>query len=245
VVHSHDVEDRLLEVAPDATVFVIPHHAGTPPAEVQGVSRQEARHRLGLPEDAFLVGQFGFITKPKQPAAVLGGFAALAERRPDARLLLVGENQTPGRALELLINDVGLGGRVRVAGFVDLPNFYLYLKAVDAVVNLRYPSAGEASGTFARALAEGRATIVNDLGSFAEVPPGVALKVEVDGDQREEVAAHLIRLAGDLGYQAQIEQRARRYAQTDLDQSRCAQRYLDVARSVATDTVATAAGPAG
>ena len=65
------------------------------------------------------------------------------------------------------------------AGYVDLTQFYLYLKALDAMINLRYPSAGESSGTFARALAEGRAVIVNNYGSFAEVPGDVALKVEM------------------------------------------------------------------
>src|SRR5205085_2418831 len=175
------VRDRILEADPEASVWVIPHHAGTPPASVDGVDGPGARRRLGLPPDAFLVGQFGFITKPKQPAAVLGGFARLAERRPDARLVLVGENQTPGYALETLIRELGLRDRVTVAGYVDLPTFYLYLRAVDAVVNLRYPTAGEASGTFARALAEGKVNVVTNLGSFAEVPPDVALKVEVDG----------------------------------------------------------------
>ena len=169
VVHSHAVRERLRESFPEARVFVIPHHAGSPPAGLAAVGRREARARLGLPPDAFLVGQFGFITKPKQPAAVLGGFRALRDREPDARLLVVGANQTAGLALTDLVRDLGLGGAVHLTGYVDLERFYLHLKAVDAVVNLRYPSAGEASGTVARSLAEGRATIVSNLGSFAEI----------------------------------------------------------------------------
>ena len=82
-----------------------------------------------------------------------------------------------------LLRSRGLHGRVRLTGYVDLVRFHLYLKAVDAVVNLRYPSAGEASGTFTRALAEGRAVIASNLGAFVDVPSGVCLKVEVDGDQ--------------------------------------------------------------
>jgi glycosyltransferase involved in cell wall biosynthesis len=100
-------------------------------------------------------------------------------------------------------------------------------------VNLRYPSAGEASGTFARALAAGRAVIVNNVGSFAEVPGDVVLKVEVDGDQAEEVGRHLIRLAEDHEFKASVEERAREYAAAVLDPRRCAKLYLDVARSLA------------
>ena len=70
VVHSEDARERMREIVPDTPVLVIPHHAGSPPPALAGVTRAAARARLGLPADAFLVGHFGFITRPKQPAAV-------------------------------------------------------------------------------------------------------------------------------------------------------------------------------
>jgi glycosyltransferase involved in cell wall biosynthesis len=233
VVHSEDAREQIGAVAPLVPVTVIPHHAGSPPPGVRGITREEARRTLGLPEEAFIVGHFGFLTLPKQPAAVLRGFARLVERRPDALLLLVGQRQIHGMALDRLIRSLGLGQRVRMVGFVDLPTFYLHLKAADAVVNLRYPSAGEASGTFARALAEGRAVIANNVGSFASVPPDVVLVVEVDGDQEAQVGAHLIRLAEDPSLKRALEQHARGYASTLLEGRRCAQLYLGVARQAA------------
>ena len=239
VVHSRDSAERMRELAPGVPVWVIPHHAGSPPASVAGVTRDEARARLKLPSGAFLVGHFGFITKPKQPAAVIGGFERLAHVDPDARLVLTGADHTGG-GLDLMVHRHGLDGKVIKAGYVDLERFYLYLKAVDATVNLRYPSAGESSGTFARALAEGRAAIVNDLGSFAEVPSDVALKVEVDGDQAAQVGAHLVRLASDQAFRASIETGARRYATTVLDPARCRDLYLEVAAAVAAGTPAPA-----
>jgi glycosyltransferase involved in cell wall biosynthesis len=235
VVHSKEARETMQDVAPGVPITVIPHHAGRPPAEVAGLTREAARAELQLPQDAFIVGQFGFITIPKQPGAVLRGFARLLERRPDSLLLLVGQNQTPGRALDRLIRSVGVADRVWVVGFVDLPAFYRYLKAADAVVNLRYPSAGEASGTFTRALAEGRAVIANNLGSFAEVPSDVVLKVEADGDQAIELGNHLVHLAEDPRFKASLEQQARRYALTFLDPRRCALLYLEVARSISAE----------
>jgi glycosyltransferase involved in cell wall biosynthesis len=239
VVHNHDAAGRMREIAPDVPVTVIPHHAGSPPAEVAGVDRAQAREWLGLPQDAFLVGHFGYVSRPKQPGAVVGGFARVARLRPDAQLLLVGAD-TSGGALDRLVDRAGVRGRVHAAGYVDLTRFYLFLKAVDAVVNLRYPSAGESSGTVSRALAEGRATIVNDLGSFSEIPDEATLKVEIDGDQPEEVGAHLIRLAEDHAFRERIERAARRYAETDLDPVRCRDLYVDVARSVAVTSGAAA-----
>jgi glycosyltransferase involved in cell wall biosynthesis len=226
VVHTQDVRDRV--VAPGVPVTVIPHYAGKPPTAVEGMTRSQARERLGLPSDAFLVGQFGFLTRQKQPVAVLGGFARFLSRFPGALLLVVGQNMA-GRGLVHLISDRGLERSVRMAGYVDLERMYLYLRAVDVVVNLRYPTAGESSGTVARALAEGRPTIVNNLGAFAELPSDVVMKVEVDGDQEVELAAHLTALAEDRTLREGYEELARRYAQTALDPRRAAERYLEVA----------------
>jgi glycosyltransferase involved in cell wall biosynthesis len=231
VVHNEDSAQRMRGIVPGIDVTVIPHHAGSPPAAVRGVDRAAARTLLGLPRSAFLVGHFGFITRPKQPGAVLGGFAMLAGRDPRAELIMIGADVTGG-GLHQLMRRLGIESRVRLAGFVDLTRFYLYLRAVDAVINLRYPSAGESSGTFARALAEGRPTIVNHLGSFAEVPPDVALKVEIDGDQSEQVGEHLIRLAEDPAFRSQIEANARAYAVAVLDPIRCRDLYLRVAGQV-------------
>jgi glycosyltransferase involved in cell wall biosynthesis len=228
VVHSRAARDQVLAGSPGVPVRVIPHHAGRLPPDVAGITREEARRRLGLSGDGFLVGQFGFITRPKQPAAVLGGFAKLLERRPDARLLVIGENQL-GVGVEWLLRTRGLTGRVDLTGYVDMVRFALYLKAVDVVVNLRYPTAGEASGTLTRALVEGRATIVSNLGSFAEYPDDVCLKVEVDGDQAEQVGSNLTRLAEEPGLKAELEQRSRSYAEARLDPRRCARMYLEVA----------------
>ncbi len=229
VVHSEDSRERMRDIAPDVPVVVIPHHAGRPPEGVSGVDRTTARERLGLPTDAFLVGHFGFITRPKQPAAVVGGFARLAATHPEARMIMIGSDNTGG-GLDRLIRRHRLRDRVTSTGFVDLERFYLYLKAVDVVVNLRYPSAGESSGTFSRALAEGRAVIVNNLGSFAEIPADVALKVEIDADQAEGVGAHLIHLARDPAFRARIEANARAYAGAVLDPIRCRDLYLSVAK---------------
>lgn len=232
VVHNEESRRRLEQVAPTVPVTVIPHHAGAPPPQAVGLSRQAARERLGLPQEAFIVGHFGFITRPKQPSAVIGGFARLASEHRDSLLVMTGADRTGG-GLDRLIEKHGVSDRVRVSGFVDLVRFYLHLKAVDAIVTLRYPTAGETSGTFARALAEGRAVIVSDVGSFSEIPSDVALKVEVDGDQPDEVGRHLLTLAEDASYRARLEDNARRYAATHLDPARCRDLYLQVARQVA------------
>jgi glycosyltransferase involved in cell wall biosynthesis len=242
VVHSLDSRDRLLAAGPvDVPVEVIPHHAGAPPPPVAGIDRSEARRRLGLPQDAFIVGHLGFVTLPKQPGALVAGFARLYRERPEARLVVVGADNTGG-AFERTARRHGVHRAVVSTGYVDLVAFYLNLRALDAVVNLRYPTAGESSGTFARALAEGRATIVNNYGSFAEVPRDVALKVEVDGDQAAELGEHLIRLAREPELRATLEANAREYARTVLNPIRCRDLYVSFARRVASARSPAATG---
>jgi glycosyltransferase involved in cell wall biosynthesis len=232
VVHSQWAADQISREAPATPVEVIPHHAGAPPTETGGVSRGEARRRLGLPEGAFIVGHFGFVTRPKQPEAVIGGMARLHSAHPDSLLVVVGADNTGG-GLDRIIDRHKVRSAVRSVGFVGLTKFYLYLKAVDAVINLRYPSAGESSGSIARALAEGRAVICNNYHAFAELPGDAVLKVEIDRPQAEQVGEHLIRLAADPPFKEGVENRARSYAETVLDQRRCADLYVSFAETVA------------
>lgn len=77
--------------------------------------RQVARARLGLPPDALVVGHVGRMVAQKNHQLLLASFAALSARRPDSRLLLVG-NGPLRPALEAQIAALGLDGRVVMAG---------------------------------------------------------------------------------------------------------------------------------
>lgn len=234
VVHSQDAAERMREAAPEVPLVVIQHHAGETPDSVRDLTREEARDQLSLPQGAFVVGHFGFITKPKQPAAVVGGFAMVQREFPDSVLLMVGADHTGG-ALERMIDQLGLHEAVRMAGYVDLDRFYVYLKACDAVINLRYPTAGESSGTLARSLAEGRVVVVNNYASWAELPEAVALKVEIDGPQTEQVGEHLLRIARDDILRTRMEDAARQYALDHLDPHKCRDQYLAFGREVGSE----------
>lgn len=230
VVHSEEMKDRMRDEV-TTPITVIPHFAPTRPSEVAKLSRESARRMLGLPMDAFIVGFMGYVTLPKLPEAVIGGFRRLLEIRPDALLAIVGKDHTGGR-LRHWVAHPGVADRVLVTGFVDLIRFYQYLIAVDIVVNLRYPTVVESSGTNARALAEGRPLIVSNVGGFAELPDDVVCKVEIDEDLDEAVGRHLIRLAEDEEFRGSVAERGMRYAHTYLNPRRCADLFLQVAGQI-------------
>jgi len=69
---------------------------------------------------------------------------------------------------------------VITTGYVDDDDFPRYYAAADRLVNLRYPSAGETSGTLIRALAAGKPVAVSDYAQFAELPDSIVVKIPFD-----------------------------------------------------------------
>jgi ubiquinone/menaquinone biosynthesis C-methylase UbiE len=103
---------------------------------------------------------------------------------------------------------------------------------VDVVINLRYPTAGETSGTLIRALGAGKPVVVSDFGQFAELPDEVCLKVAPGLDEERDLYAQLRKLAYRPLLREQLGQRARSWAREQCEISRSAARYLTFAERV-------------
>ena len=103
---------------------------------------------------------------------------------------------------------------MRVLGFTPIEDFVGYLAACDIVLNLRYPTVGESSGTLLRSLGLGKAVLVSEIGSFQEFPDDVCLKVPVGAGEEDLIFEYLNLLvsrpevARALGERAQELRRA-------------------------------------
>jgi 2-polyprenyl-3-methyl-5-hydroxy-6-metoxy-1,4-benzoquinol methylase len=73
---------------------------------------------------------------------------------------------------------------------------------------------------------------VQDVGSWAELPADIALRIGTD-DEEETLAAAITQLATDADLRARLSHGAREYARTELDVERCAGRLVGVARDIA------------
>ena len=180
VVHSHYVEGRARDAGFTRTIARVPHPAwpdpGVEPAAIAGEP---------------LVGAFGNVNQSKRVPQLLEAFARVRAEHPGARLLLVGAT-SPGFDLERRLQRLGLGGDgILREGYVDERRLWELMAACDIHVNLRSPTMGETSGTAIRALALGKPLVVSDVGWFAELPDGVALKVAVGDDEVADLAAAL------------------------------------------------------
>jgi len=216
----------------------IPHGAWIPEA-----SRSEYRARLGVEETAPLIGIFGFLKPYKRIAESLRAFRRLVRVQPRARMILVGEPH-PELRLEPLIRSLDLGAHVRVLGFRPIDEFVGYLAACDIVLNLRYPTVGENSGTLMRALGLGKAVVVSEVGSFSELPDSICLKTPVDASEEDHLFEYLNLLVSRPDLRRELGGRAREWVETECTWPKVAQRYAEFLECVAGERQVSSPAPA-
>jgi SAM-dependent methyltransferase len=127
---------------------------------------------------------------------------------------------------------MGLSANVRPLGFAPIEDFTGYLAACDVVLNLRYPTVGESSGTLLRALGLGKSVLVSDIGSFAEFPEDVCLKVPVGAGEEDLIFEYLNLLVSRPEVRREIGARARRYVEEECNWDRVAGWYAGFLEAV-------------
>lgn len=227
IVHSGCVESELRDAGFAGAVARIPHGAWVPDA-----SRSDFRDRLGLDETTPLIGIFGFLKPYKRIAESLRAFRRLVRVQPSAKMILAGEPH-PQLQLESLIRSLDLGLHVRVLGFRPIEEFVGYLAACDIVLNLRYPTVGENSGTLMRALGLGKAVVVSDVGSFSELPESICLKAPVDATEEDHLFEYLNLLESRPELRKALGARAREWVDTECTWRQVARRYADFLERIA------------
>ncbi len=208
-------------------VAVIPHGAWIPEADGNAY-----RHKLGLDEFTPLIGIFGYLKPYKRIPQALRAFRRLVRVAPAARMILVGEPH-PEFALEPTIRSMGLSAAVRVLGFAPIEEFVGYLAACDIVLNLRYPTVGETSGTMQRALGLGKAVLVSEIGSFAELPEDVCLKIPTGAEEEDLIFEYLNLLVSRPEIRHGLGARARRYVEEECNWERVAGWYAGFLEAMA------------
>jgi glycosyltransferase involved in cell wall biosynthesis/SAM-dependent methyltransferase len=227
IVHSGCVESELRGAGFSGAVARIPHGAWIPEA-----NRSEFRDRLGLDETTPLIGIFGFLKPYKRIAESLRAFRRLVRVHPSAKMILVGDPH-PELQLESLIRTLDLGLHVRVLGFRPIEEFVGYLAACDIVLNLRYPTVGENSGTLMRALGLGKAVVVSEVGSFSELPETICLKAPVDASEEDHLFEYLNLLVSRPELRRALGARAREWVETECTWPKVARRYADFLERIA------------
>jgi glycosyltransferase involved in cell wall biosynthesis/SAM-dependent methyltransferase len=231
IVHNAYSLSQLEGLSEGQPVAVISHHLSPKAYQLDEMDQAECRRALGIPEDAWVVASLGFVTESKRIPVVLAAFRELLADIPKAFYLIIGEDH-PKRAVAPLVREMGLSEKVRITGYTSDRDFFRYLKSVDVVVNLRFPTAGETSGTLIRSLGVGKPVIVTDFGQFGELPDDCCLKVSVGPNEERELYSQLRSLAYRPTLRESLSRRASAWARSECDIGRSASRYLAMAERV-------------
>jgi SAM-dependent methyltransferase len=184
-----------------------------------------------LDEATPLVGIFGFLKPYKRIVESLRAFRRLLRLMPNVKMILVGETH-PEFPVEATIRSMGLSANVRVLGFTPIEDFVGYLGACDIVLNLRFPTVGESSGTLLRSLGLGKAVMVSEVGSFQEFPDDVCLKVPVGPGEEDLIFEYLNLLVSRPEVSRQLGERARDYVARECNWANVAAQYAGFLDSV-------------
>ena len=161
---SERQRDELVEhrIAPPERIRIVP--LGLDLDRFGQLDRATARIQLDEPADAFLVVAIGRLVPIKRIDRLVRSFAILAGMVANARLVIVGDGaERP--ALEALVAELGLGSRVRFAGWqADTPAWY----AAADVVALTSDREGTPLALI-EAAAAGRPVVAGDVGGVADV----------------------------------------------------------------------------
>lgn len=137
--------------------------------QTEQVSREAARDHLGLPQDAWIVGNVGRLHPDKDQATLIRGFAlALPDLPAGSLLAIMGEGRLEA-SLKSLAVELGVAERVRFLGQVS--NGRNYFRAFDVFA---LTSDHEPFGmVLLEAMAAGVPVICSDCGGGREVVEGV------------------------------------------------------------------------
>jgi glycosyltransferase involved in cell wall biosynthesis len=242
VVHNHWAAAAVRAHGTNVPTEIV-YHPVAEEESAENLDRRKARMELGIAPDTVVVATFGRLAPAKRLEAILHAFAKLRHESPLARLFLVGELDLSTDAFRVpgIVEELGIAESVHITGYVDRPVFVKYMAATDVALNLRYPHAGETSGTLVRLLNAGVPTIASNLGAFVEVPDDCCWKVDVDDTEQQLLLAYLRRLTADPALRRRMGSNAARFAKRHIPYwGRVADSYLEFIERAMTSQAALA-----
>jgi glycosyltransferase involved in cell wall biosynthesis len=217
IVNSHATQDVLLQAGvPAKKVYLIP--CGVRPPQ-RSLPMAEARRRLGLPADAFIVGCVSRLVEHKGVHDLIE--AAARVPASDAKLLLVVAGDGPQRAALEQLGAARLGNRVSFLGHMPDPND-LYA-AIDLFA---LPTRLEGFGmVYVEAAFRGVPSIGTNTGGVPDAIADGETGLLVPSGDRAALAAAILRLRDDPGFRLRLGEAARRRAHAQLTEEIMADRY--------------------
>jgi len=188
LVHNPVLAKRLqVETGADVAYAPLPR---MPEMPAQDVAQAWEGLLPKLPDRPVLFGSLGFASSYKRLPQTLRAYRRFAREQPQlasrTAFVVAGQMDAGTRAAlaaEKAVEGLGAGHWLELP-YLTEPALEALLTRLDLLVNLRFPSFGEASAMLSRSLSFGKATVVSDIGFYGSMPDDVVLKVDpLDGEE--------------------------------------------------------------
>ncbi|MBN2134942.1 MAG: glycosyltransferase [Acidobacteria bacterium] len=224
IMHNTFFLNRITQDYPGKGVSFIPHNAK--PRRIPKSKVREIRRKAGIPEDAVVIASFGFMNEAKKIGLISQVLGRLLPEFDNLYYLICGEDKE-GVVRGSYFNFPVIRDRVKVSGYISgLEEFTAYMEASDIVINLRFPSAGETSGTMIRSMAQGKPVIVYDLPTLTDTPAEALVRVPLT-NEFNGLYTSLQKLVSNPSERIRIGSNARAYVKQELDLKRNAALYKE------------------
>jgi glycosyltransferase involved in cell wall biosynthesis len=224
IVHNPGAARIVAGHAPKTPVVEIPH-LFEPPEPPSATDVAEFRRRLGFADDAYVFGVFGYIRETKRLIPILQTFAAIRRENSRIGLLVAGAFASPEleRAAALWLAEPG----VARLPFLPARDFWRAAAAVDACINLRFPSAGETSGIGIRLMGIGKPVLLTDSEENARFPEDACIRIPSGLAESDSLRRHMVLLPSIQGFSGEIGRRAADHIRTQHSLEPIARLYWD------------------
>lgn len=199
IVHSRFAKRFIADRFPRKSVYVVP----------QRYPDAVATRRIG--NDPLKVCSLGFVDPNKTVDKTVEAVARCRDRGANILLDVAGAIHPCCESLRLLAENLDVADKVNFLGAVSQEQLFEFFKTSDVCVVLRDPTVGETSAIVSRALQYGMPLIVNDVGSYSELPAFVP-KLSTGGLVSQELSDILCRWATDHETFRLVSDDAYRYA---------------------------------
>ena len=176
--------------------------------------------------DEIIIGCFGFVNMNKRPHIAVSALRNLLDKGYKAKLIFFG--QLNNQEIMNQIAELNLSDYVYVTGYLEKEDYLVGLTFSDIIINLRYPSMGESSGTLCEAFKYGKPVIVSDINQYKEYPDEICWKLPVNDNEIEILTTMLVYLIEHPKIRKVLGANACRYADEVLNPEKIAQQYRDV-----------------
>ena len=214
-------------------VTVVPNAVDNEAFRPSAQKSDAARRQFGL-EGNFVLGFIGSFFAWEGLDLLLEALPQVIARRPDIRLLLVG-NGPANAALRAMVERLKLQTHVIFAGQVKHDAVAAIYDAVDVLVYPRTPMRLTNMVTPLKpleAMAMGKVFVASDVGGHRELVNDRETGVLFRAGDREDLARTILEVAGDAALRAKLERAGPEFIRRERTWAKVVARYVPVYESV-------------